>query len=125
MRTRLPAITDGQAAITPPKLLPITMRSYNSPKLLFRGRLARRRSGTVLDHDVADDGDRTPGRGVGGGAFGTIDRDLFAEQTDLVLDRRNHDADVFNARRRHRLHAARSGAAADPIEEVGGRTELT
>ena len=36
IRTFLPAITDGQAAMTPPKLLPITMRSCRSPSYLSR-----------------------------------------------------------------------------------------
>jgi hypothetical protein len=37
IRTFLPAITDGQAAMTPPKLLPITIRSYRSPSYFFAG----------------------------------------------------------------------------------------
>src|SRR5204863_2697440 len=107
-------------------LLPITMRSYRSPKLflgrrlfgrrLLGRRLRRRRA--ILDGYVADDGDRPPGRAVSRTAVDGLDGDLLAEQTDFVLGLRNDQADVLDAGRRNRPDTGRTGAAGNPVEQV-------
>ena len=52
----------------------------------------RRRTRTIFDHHVADDGDRAAGRRVRRGAVGPIDRQLLAEDADRVFGLGNRDA---------------------------------
>ena len=91
-------------------------------------RRCRRRAGgawPVLEHHVADDGDRPARRREvvdrrrGGSTVSFSPRMLtLCLVSGIVID------DRLRARRRHRLHAAGPGSAADAIDEVRRRAEL-
>src|SRR5919108_326142 len=82
----------------------------------------RRRGWSVLDRGLADDGNRAARSGiVRGFAVGTYHGELFAEDRDLVQLSRQLPRNGFGADWRHRLDSAWPGAAADPLDEIGGR----
>ena len=85
----------------------------------LRGCLLRRRARPEFQHHVADGGDRPAGTREVVDAVRTHHRQLLAQHRHLLADvLRQLDDDRLGARRRHGLDAARSGAAADAIEQV-------
>src|SRR5687767_12849412 len=80
---------------------------------------------SVLDDDVADDGNRTPRRRVvRGDAVGSHNRELFAEQADLGDVGGNLYGNRLGADRADGLHTTRAGAAADTLYEIVKLAEL-
>src|SRR5687767_8608091 len=97
------------------------------PPALFRLALDRRfgrarrgtgRPRTILNHHVADVGNRAPGLRVDRVAVEALDRQLLPQNADLIFTLWNRDGDQLAARRRDGLHPAWTGAPTYAVDEI-------